>query len=473
MNISIKWKKRVIRSNLQGLSNIVRADSSLFQFVWFFFYIISSLVTVFLIGQSILKFMKCKVDANVRRNIVTQLDFPKITFCNRNPLSSDYFLDLYRKANVPLHKFQYYMLLPLESYMRNTSGRYLTLAEKQNMTDLKGLVISCMFKNKPCPLKEDLIFIYEPYYQNCIRFNSGFDSAGRFIGSKKVHSTSEELSIEFYVGLPNQITEFYPNKCLLVWVHDFSTNLNRMPEDEFKFTAGFDVDLKISPYVYKQFNQWPFGYSECTVDEENRLLKPLSNSSLFDRVYAEKITYSRTRCLYFCFQEIVAQKCGCIDFWPNITIAGYDYCLDNKANCSHDFFYQVFFKNDFIDKNCLDRCPAECVTQSFHYQLAYQQYPQASYVEKTLKTNPMLIKKYANQSDFESNLARSVLRLTIRFDSLAYKEIVEEPRMSWKSLLGELGGDLHIFFGMSLISFIDAFELIRLFFSDLFRSFIF
>ena len=174
MNISIKWKKRVIRSNLQGLSNIVRADSSLFQFVWFFFYIISSLVTVFLIGQSILKFMKCKVDANVRRNIVTQLDFPKITICNRNPLSSDYFLDLYNKVKVPLHKYQYYVLLPLESYMRNTSERYLTLAEKQNMTDLEGLVISCMFKNKPCSLKEDFIFIYEPYYQNCIRFNSGF-----------------------------------------------------------------------------------------------------------------------------------------------------------------------------------------------------------------------------------------------------------------------------------------------------------
>ena len=285
-----------------------------------------------------------------------------------------------------------------------------------------------------------------------------------------MHSASEQLNIEFYIGLPNQITTFYTNKCLLVWVNDFSTNLNRLSENAFKFTAGFDVVLKTSPYVYKQFNQWPFGYSECTVDEDNRLLKPLENASLFDRVYAEKITYSRTRCLYFCFQELLAQRCDCIDFWPNVTIAGYDFCLDKKANCSYDFYYNVFFKNDFIEKNCLDRCPAECVTKRIHYQLAYQRYPKASYAEKTLKTNRMLIQKYANQSDFKSNLARSVLRLTIRYDSLAYKEIVEEPRMSWKSLAGELGGDLHIFFGMSLISFFDVFELIGLFVSQLFRS---
>ena len=73
------------------------------------------------------------------------------------------------------------------------------------------------------------------------------------------------------------------------------------------------------------------------------------------------------------------------------------------------------------------------------------------------------ISKFAIQTDFESNLEQSVLRLTIRYDSLANKETVKEPRMSWKSLLGELGGYLHIFLGMSLISFIEIFELITLF----------
>ena len=72
--------------------------------------------------------------------------------------------------------------------MKKTSGRYLTLAEKQNMTDLEGLVISCMFRNKPCNLKEDFIFIFDSFFINCIRFNSGIDSLGR---SKKVYSAND------------------------------------------------------------------------------------------------------------------------------------------------------------------------------------------------------------------------------------------------------------------------------------------
>ena len=128
------------------------------------------------------------MNANVRQNSLTQLDFPKITFCNQNPLSSDYFLDLYKKANVSLDEFHYSILLNLEDYMKKTSGRYLTLAEKQNMTDLEGLVISCMFRNKPCNLKEDFIFIFDSFFINCIRFNSGIDSLGR---SKKVYSAND------------------------------------------------------------------------------------------------------------------------------------------------------------------------------------------------------------------------------------------------------------------------------------------
>ena len=472
MNISIKWEKRVIRANLQGLSNIVRADSRIHQLVWFLFYIISSLFTVYLFTESILIYVRYQVNANVRQNSLTQLDFPKITFCNQNPLSSDYFLDLYKKANVSLDKVQYRMVQKLENYMKETSGRYFTLAEKQNMTDFEGLVISCMFRNKPCNLKEDFISIFDSYYLNCVRFNSGIDSLGRSMGSKKVYAANDELSIEFYIGLPNQITSFYDDKRLFVWIHDFSTQLNRLPEDGLTFTAGFDVFVKGTPYIYKQFNQWPFAYSECTVHEDNRLLKPLENTSIFDRVYAENITYSRARCLSFCYQELVVQKCGCISYWPNVTIAGYDYCLiGQKAKCSFDFYYGDFIMNDFIDKNCLDRCPAECVTLGISTQLAFKQYPHASYLETTLKTNPMLINKYANQTDFKSNLAQSVLKLTIRYESLTYKETVEEPRMSWKSLLGKLGGDLHIFLSMSLISFIDIFELMGLFVSESVCSF--
>ena len=412
--------------------------------------------------------MKCKVNTNVRYNTVTQLDFPKITFCNRNPLSSDSFLELYNKANVTLETYQYYLFLKLESYMKNTSGRHLTQAEKKNMSDLDGIIISCMFKNKPCHLKDDFIILFDSYYMNCIRFNSGLDSLGRQIDAKKVFSSNDELSIELYVGLPDETTSFYPNKGILIWIHDFSMDFVKLPDNPFRVTAGFDVTLQASPFVYKQFNQWPYGYSDCTVNEDNTLLKPLDDTTIFDYLRAENIKYTRESCLNVCFQQFLAEKCDCIDFWLNVTIPGYDYCLDKKADCSSDFYYYVFVVNDFVANNCIEKCPAECVTRGNSYKLSYRHYPQSAY-EKTLQSNDMLISKYANQTDFKYNLAQSVLKVTVRYDSLSYKETVEEPRMNWTRLMGELGGYLHIFLGISLISFIELFELIGLFVCESFR----
>ena len=433
--INREWKRRLARTNVEGLSNLVRFDSSIYQLAWFSVYLLSSLLTVYLIAQSLLKYMKCQVNTTVRRKTVGELDFPKVTFCARNPLDSDSFLDMLNKTNATLEDDQYYVLLKFESYMKNKSGRYLSLAEKQNMSDLERMIVSCTFRSKACSFAEDFVAIFDSYWLNCVRFNSGIDStSGRPIASKKVFSASDELSVEFDVGLPDPLAFFYPDKMLVVWIHDFASNFIRLPDNGLKLTAGFEVALQAAPFVYKQFNEWPFAYSECTVDEANALLKPLANANIFERLTrVEHIKYTRESCLNVCFQQLLAEHCGCIDFWPNVTIGGYDYCLDARAECSYEFYYNVFATEDFVTRNCIDLCPAECVTRGFSTQLSYK------------KIN-----------DDASN----VLRLSIRYASLAYKETLEEARMSWKSLLGEFGGHLHIFLGVSLISFVEIFGLV-------------
>ena len=472
MNVSLRWKKRFVYTNLTGLSNIARAESIIHQIIWFLICTASTLFTAYLVIESVIHFMKCQVSTTVRRTTLTKLDFPKITFCNQNPLNSDFLLDLYNKAhakkNITLETTQYYLLLQLESYMKNTSGRYLTEAEKLNMSDLDGMLISCMFRNKPCNLKDDFISVFDASFLSCISFNSGLDSLGRSIGAKKVFSSNDELSLEFYVGLPNEITSFYPNKGMLVWIYDFSSNYIRLHDNPFLITAGFDATVRASPFVYKQFNQWPYVYSDCTVGEDNTLLKPLVDTNIFDYLRVKNIKYTQESCINVCFQQVLAEKCGCIDFWLNVTIPGYDYCLDEKANCSHDFYFKVFVLKSFVSKNCIDNCPAECVTRGNHFELSYQKYPQLAYA-KTLKSNDLLISKYANQTDFRHNLDKSVQKVSIRYDSLSYKETIEEPQKSWTSFIGELGGYLHIFLGMSLISFIDIFEFFGLFASEQLR----
>ena len=67
--------------------------------------------------------------------------------------------------------------------------------------------------------------------------------------------------------------------------------------------------------------------------------------------------------------------------------------------------------------------------------------------------------RYANQTDLTVNLASNVVKFSIFYDTLTYTEVKEEPMIRWSGLLGSIGGYLHLFLGMSLLSFAEVYEL--------------
>ena len=71
----------------------------------------------------------------------------------------------------------------------------------------------------------------------------------------------------------------------------------------------------------------------------------------------------------------------------------------------------------------------------------------------------------ANQFAFDN-----LLELHIDFDSSSFKEINEEPKMNFNDLVSELGGHLHLFVGMSIMSFIELEELVVIFFKYFFKK---
>ena len=55
-----------------------------------------------------------------------------------------------------------------------------------------------------------------------------------------------------------------------------------------------------------------------------------------------------------------------------------------------------------------------------------------------------------------------MIELRINYDTGSYIKVSEEPKMSGEDLFGEIGGHLHLFLGMSLMSFIEIVELVAL-----------
>jgi hypothetical protein len=87
---------------------------------------------------------------------------------------------------------------------------------------------------------------------------------------------------------------------------------------------------------------------------------------------------------------------------------------------------------------------------------------------EVLNRNINLVKDFSNDDKkLNSDRAKeSVVRINIFYDSLSYTLSTESPKMDVVSLLSNIGGNLGLFLGVSLISLCELIEaLIEIFFA--------
>ena len=172
--------------------------------------------------------------------------------------------------------------------------------------------------------------------------------------------------------------------------------------------------------------------------------------------------YSRDSCILFCAQIETTKLCNCNTYDIDYRVPGFDLCLqDGQQTCAYSFWTSNFTKNTFILDHCISKCPLECSQRIMTKNVYYYQYPTLAYAQTT-STDATLLQKYPNQTDFTvyTNLYRNMAKLSVFYETLAYVKIEEKAEMTFDNLLGTLGGHLHLFLGMSMLSFFELIELI-------------
>ena len=72
-----------------------------------------------------------------------------------------------------------------------------------------------------------------------------------------------------------------------------------------------------------------------------------------------------------------------------------------------------------------------------------------------------MVSKFANETiDFGKNLQINVVKFSVFYDSSMYSVSKEKAKITLDDLIGSIGGHLHLFIGMSLLSFIELIELV-------------
>ena len=447
-------KDELIELKIDAVPNIVRAKWIVVKLAWFFVLLMSASGCLFLVVSSIISYLAYPVTTNIRVFYPEQAPFPTISICQRNPLSTDYAVNMLLEANAT-------NLTSLEIYTKKATGSYLSEDERRSLgNDIALMLVECQFGASSCNAS-DFEHVWHPLYQNCFRFNS---VRGDEV-PKQIHLSGPQapLRVRLYAGLPDLF--FYNPLGFYLFIHNHTDYPFNTYESPILVTPGFGALIGLQRTFNHQFNDHPYAYSECRIRllvEEgeaggNELLgAPIKDTFLYDQVVATNSTYSRETCIMFCAQQIIADRCQCNAYHINFKMAGHEPCLNfTQIHCAD----QVLENVRLLEDTCISKCPLECSSHSFLKTPTYYDFPSTQDVAD-LQANELFSTKYANQQHFTQYLSSSLVEFSIYYDSFSYTMIEEEEAIPLDTLIGSIGAHLHLFLGMSLISFVECIEFV-------------
>ena len=468
MSVTHHWlmelKEEMKELKVDGIPNIIRSERRLVQCMWAAILVLSGCVCVYLIINSVHEYQHFEVISTHRLVLEEESTFPTITICNNNPFSTDFAVQLIKQANLSFSTNPRRLVLQLESYFLNTTGSNMPDSVKRKLSDLDSMIIYCSFNNRECN-SSHFQWIWHPYFYGCYRFNSGFDSSGAAIDMWKstLAGRSFRFTVNLYAGMANQFSPYAARRSFNMFIQNASDYPYNTKPSPFVLTPITGTAISVRRSFFTQYNQWPFSYSECRVDENNELIgPPLADPYLFEEVVASNYTYTRDTCLNFCVQLMTTQVCGCNYYlWP-LRVDSFGLCTTyNQTDCASNFYYNTFIVGDYIKENCLSRCPLECTRRSFSTSQSYFQFPTVNQAAYMFYYNTDFKSAHANQTDATvfSNLYYNMVSTSVFYESLSYSMTEEQPAFVMTELISAIGGHLHLFLGMSLLSFIEVIEL--------------
>ena len=120
---------------------------------------------------------------------------------------------------------------------------------------------------------------------------------------------------------------------------------------------------------------------------------------------------------------------------------------------------------------CWPRCPLECSQSLFTKKVASYFYSASHLIQLDANAYAYNEPEYdyivfdangtiiaAPMSVFVPNMVNNVVEFSVTYDSSSDISYSEEAKMSGEELLGAIGGHLHLFLGMSLLSFVELAE---------------
>lgn len=121
------------------------------------------------------------------------------------------------------------------------------------------------------------------------------------------------------------------------------------------------------------------------------------------------------------------------------------------------FFFKHFYSN--IGEYDIE-CPLECNSREFSAIITSGVYPSHHYANYLLKTHKIFQRSHSGRAVDVRDVKRSVAKVSVQYQTLGYTLITEIEAMSVGNLLANTGSFFGLFMGMSVLSFMEIFEIV-------------
>ncbi|KAJ7355005.1 ligand-gated sodium channel [Desmophyllum pertusum] len=187
----------------------------------------------------------------------------------------------------------------------------------------------------------------------------------------------------------------------------------------------------------------PFGNGSC-----------ISEDDVEDNIYAKKFnaTYSRQACLNSCHANKQILECGCAEAqFP----ADADICdIQNSttAKCLNTLLRKLLSG----ELNCEVHCPTPCREVIFGTSLSMGEWPSYGYEE--------ILERRVQEREGELHPSKNI------FERLNFERVVENVSYKGVNLVADIGGQLGLWIGISVLTCCELLELILLMIRNTFRK---
>lgn len=247
------------------------------------------------------------------------------------------------------------------------------------------------------------------------------------------------LQLELFIGEEEYQPCWHSMRGILVGIGDIHQKPT-FSEEAFVVQPNSVTNLMVTKTEYKKLSA---PYSDCVADKLSIYRTESANKSFFIRYTIQSDgSYSQRRCIFRC-GELLNQE-------NNIVTCR------TKNDTSLECLNNITDLNEFYDY-CSSQCPMECEYNVYSTLPAQAEYPSHNYA-LWLMQQDWFRQKFAQNVTLD-RVKSSILKLNVYFSSMNVDMYTEKPEMDFYTFLGNLGGQMSLFLGISLLSFFELLEL--------------